>query len=260
MQNKIKEILLDAGNIISSRFLTEKTIDTKSTDVDLVTEVDKQVELFLMDKLSPLFPGAEYISEETSTDIKSADYVWVMDPIDGTVNFVHGFPMVCISLALMVKGKYELAFVYNPIIDQMFEAKRGQGAFQNGRRLKISQADTFKQCIFTTGFPYDYSSNPENNLRFFDHFNRRTQGVRRPGSAAMDMAYTAAAVMDGFWEWHLKPWDVAAGTLLVEESGGIVTNFDGNKYQFGDMNIVAANEKIHKLMMKEIDYLMTKTS
>jgi myo-inositol-1(or 4)-monophosphatase len=255
MRNKIVDIVTDAGRIIADRIHTKKEIDSKSTDVDLVTEVDRQVELFLKDRLSALLPGSEFLSEETDSELKKADKLWVMDPIDGTLNFVHGFPMVCISLALHEGGIPTHAFVYNPMIDYLFEAQQGQGTKLNGKSVRVSDHTDFKECLFSTGFPYDYPSNPENNLRYFDHFNKRIQGVRRPGSAALDMAFTASGTFDGFWEWHLKPWDVAAGILLIREAGGVVTNFEGNPYTFTDDNIVAGNPAIHKLMLIELEKL-----
>ncbi len=253
MREPIVNYLIEAGKIISSRILTKKIIDHKSTDVDLVTEVDREVELFLMDKLAALLPGSEFLSEETASEIKTAEKLWIMDPIDGTLNFVHGFPMVCISLALHENGVPTHAYVYNPIINYLFEAQRGQGAKLNGIKIHVSKNTKFKECLLSTGFPYDYPTNAENNLNYFDHFNRRVQGVRRPGSAALDMAFTASGTFDGFWEWHLKPWDVAAGILLIEEAGGVVTNFDGDPYHFGNEHIVAGNPVIHALMLKEIE-------
>ena len=255
MRDKIVNILTDAGKIIADRIHTKKEINSKSTDVDLVTEVDRQVELFLKEKLSKLLPGSEFLSEETDSELKEADKLWVMDPIDGTLNFVHGFPMVCISLALHEEGVPTQGYVYNPMINYLFEAQKGAGSKLNGRSVAVSKYTILKECLFSTGFPYDYPTNPENNLRYFDHFNRCIQGVRRPGSAALDMAFTASGTFDGFWEWHLKPWDVAAGILLIEEAGGIVTNFEGKPYQFTDNNIVAGNPVIHSLMLKEIEKL-----
>lgn len=258
MRDTIVKYLLEAGKIISSRIHTKKIIDHKSTDVDLVTEVDREVELFLMEKLSVLLPGSEFLSEETASEIKEAEKLWVMDPIDGTLNFVHGFPMVCISLALHENGIPTHAYVYNPMINYLFETQRGQGAKLNGTEIHVSKYTKLKECLLSTGFPYDYPTNRENNLNYFDHFNRLVQGVRRPGSAAMDMAFTAAGTFDGFWEWHLKPWDVAAGILLIEEAGGIVTNFDGKTYTFTDNNIVAGNPVIHALMLEEIRKIRNK--
>ncbi len=255
MRNKIVEIVGDAGKIITDRIHTKKEICSKSTDVDLVTEVDRQVELFMIERLSRLLPGSEFLSEETASTLKEADKLWVLDPIDGTLNFIHGFPMVCISLALMEGGVLTQGYVYNPLTGHLFEAQQGLGARCNGRVIRVSAAARFKECLLSTGFPYDYPTNPENNLRYFDHFNRLVQGVRRPGSAALDMAYTAAGTFDGFWECHLKPWDVAAGILLVREAGGIVTNFDGGEYRFSDNCIVTGNPAIHALMLQEIKTL-----
>ncbi len=252
MRNEIVTLLKSAGKIIADRIHTKKIIKHKSTDIDLVTEVDRQVELFLIDGLKKLIPESEFLCEETDSEIKKADKLWIIDPIDGTLNFVHGFPMVCISLALHEAGIPTHAYVYNPLINYLFEAQRGQGAKLNGEIIHVSSSTRLKECLFSTGFPYDYADNPENNLRYFDHFNRRIQGVRRPGSAALDMAFTAAGTFDGFWEWHLKPWDVAAGILLIEEAGGIVTNFDGEPYDFRDEHIVAGNPIIHALMLEEI--------
>ena len=256
MRNQIVDILKDAGKIIANRIYTKKEIDSKSTDVDLVTEVDRQVELFLKEKLSKLLPGSKFLSEETDSELKEAEKLWVMDPIDGTLNFVHGFPMVCISLALHENGIPMHGYVYNPMINYLFEAQRGNGSKLNGRSVHVSKSKKLKECLFSTGFPYDYPTNPNNNLRYFDHFNRRIQGVRRPGSAALDMAFTASGTFDGFWEWHLKPWDVAAGILLIEEAGGLVTNFEGKPYKFTDNNIVAGNPAIHELMLKELEKLI----
>lgn len=255
MRNKILEILTDAGQIISDRLHSTKQIDSKSTDIDLVTEVDCQVELFLMEKLSKLIPGSAFLSEESESELKEAEKLWIMDPIDGTLNFVHGFPIVCISLALHIDGIPTHGYVYNPLINYLFEAQKGQGTKRNGHQVSVSKNTKFKECLLTTGFPYDYPTTSENNLNYFDHFNRRTQGVRRPGSAAQDMAFTSAGTFDGFWEWHLKPWDVAAGILLVQEAGGIVSNYQGQPYKFTDNNIVAANPTIHTLMLKELEYL-----
>ena len=255
MRNKIIDILTDAGKIIAARIDTEKEIDRKSTDVDLVTEVDRQVELFLKENLSKVLPGSEFLSEETDSELKEAEKLWVMDPIDGTLNFVHGFPMVCISLALHEDGVPTHGYVYNPMINYLFEAQKDAGSKLNSKTVRVSTHTKLKECLFSTGFPYDYPTNPENNLRYFDHFNRRIQGVRRPGSAALDMAFTASGTFDGFWEWHLKPWDVAAGILLIQEAGGIVTNFEGKPYKFTDNSIVAGNPVIHRLMLEELEKL-----
>lgn len=252
MRNQILSILLSAGEIIAERIHTSKNIGHKSTYVDLVTEVDREVELQMIDALQKLLPGSEFLSEETQSRIKDAEKLWILDPIDGTLNFVHGFPMVCISLALQLDGVLQHAFVYNPVLGDLFEAERGKGATHNARTLQVSDAADFRDCLFATGFPYDYADNPDNNIELFDHFHRLAQGIRRPGSAALDLAYTAAGVFDGFWEQHLKPWDVAAGILLIREAGGIVTNFAGLPYRFGDDNILAGNPQIHAKMLRDI--------
>ena len=252
MRDAIIDILQEAGSIIRERIHTRKDIGRKSTETDLVTEVDRQVEEFTICKLRKLLPGSEFLSEETQSHIKEADKLWVLDPIDGTLNFVHGFPFVCISLALQEAGQLTRAYVYNPVLGHLFEARRGKGAYLNGDRIEVSDTRELKNSLFATGFPYDYADNPDNNLRLFDHFQRRIRGVRRPGSAALDMAFTASGTFDGFWEQHLKPWDVAAGILLIEEAGGIVSNFTGAPYRFGDKHILAANPHMHAVMLEEI--------
>ncbi len=258
MRDKIVSILEDAGKIISDRIHTKKKVDSKSTEVDLVTEVDRQVEAYLMDRLSKLLPGSKYLSEETDNKMKEADKLWIIDPIDGTVNFVHGLPFVCISLALYEDGVATHGYVYNPIINYLFEAQKGEGSFLNGSRIKVSSSTKWKECMFATGFPYDYPTNPDNNLKEFDHFHKLVQGIRRPGSAALDMAFTASGTFDGYWEQHLKPWDVAAGILLIEEAGGVVSQFDGLPYKIGDKTIVAGNPVIHRKMLKEFESFLLK--
>ncbi|MFA6793494.1 MAG: inositol monophosphatase family protein, partial [Candidatus Neomarinimicrobiota bacterium] len=213
------------------------------------------VELRMIDALQKLMPGSEFLSEETQNRIREADKLWILDPIDGTLNFVHGFPMLCISLALQTGGVLRKAFVYNPVLGDLFEAENGKGTLHNGKTVRVSENREYRDCLLATGFPYDYADNPDNNIRLFDFFHRQVQGVRRPGSAALDLAYTAAGVFDGFWEQHLKPWDVAAGMLLVREAGGIVTNFAGLPYCFGDDNILAGNPCIHASMLKDINTL-----
>ncbi|MDD3967108.1 MAG: inositol monophosphatase family protein [Candidatus Marinimicrobia bacterium] len=255
MHNQILNILYSAGKIIAERIHTRKEISHKSTYVDLVTEVDREVELRMIDALQKLMPGSEFLSEETQNHIKEADKLWILDPIDGTLNFVHGFPMVCISLALQLGGKLQNAFVYNPVLGDLFEAENGKGVFHNRKAVRVSENNEYRDCLLATGFPYDYADNPDNNIRLFDFFHRRVQGIRRPGSAALDLAYTAAGVFDGFWEQHLKPWDVAAGILLIQEAGGIVTNFEGRPYHFGDDNILAGNPQIHPKMLRDIQFL-----
>jgi len=258
--NKIKGTIVEAGKILSDHFGKIKTFTTKSTKFDLVTEADKEIELFLKKKLSELIPQSKFLAEETDSSDKKADYLWIIDPIDGTTNFVHGFPFVCISVALSVLGTVQQAFVYNPVLDDFFEAERGKGSYQNGERITVSSTDSLEKSLLATGFPYDFASCTENNVRYFEHFHKQVQGIRRPGSAALDLCYVANGVFEGFWEWYLKPWDVSAGLLIIEEANGRVTDFYGNPYQMESANILAANPVVHQKMMKEISYLMNPES
>lgn len=251
-QKEIVEIVKAAGEIIREHFHMHKQIQTKSTSIDLVTEVDKQVELYLKKEFSALIPGSAFLSEETDSELKEAEALWVIDPIDGTTNFVHGFPFVCVSVALQIHGITKHAVVYNPIMEELFSAEAGQGSYKGDIRLRISKHTEFTDCLFATGFPYHFATTKDNNICYFEHFHRLCQGVRRPGSAALDLCYVAAGIIDGYWEWHLKPWDCAAGILIVQEAGGVVTNFEEQPYRFGDKNLVAANPDLHRKMLNEI--------
>ncbi len=254
INNRLKEIAVAAGSIIKKNFHLTHRFDTKTTEYDPVTAIDIEVENFLKEQLSKLVPGSEFLSEETDSDFKDARKLWIVDPIDGTVNFLHGFPFVCTSIALQIDGIIVKGVVYNPITDELFFAEKGFGSTLNGRKIHVSTNDDFKRCLLATGFPYAYNTLENNNLTYFDHFHKKVHGIRRAGSAALDMCYVASGIFDGYWEQYLKPWDVAAGKIIVEEAAGVVTNFrDG--FTLKDNTIIASNPSLHKLMKKEIEYI-----
>lgn len=244
----VRQIVTQAGVIIRRNIDAAHPYTTKSTPFDPVTVFDRQIEDYLKRALGDLLPGSLFVAEETAAEMKAAQHVWLIDPIDGTVNFVHRFPFTCVSVALLEDGQPIYGQVEAPLLNERFVAIRGQGATRNDVPIHVSGTDRLEACLLATGFPYTYATDPQNNLRQFDYFHQRVQGIRRPGSAALDLCYTAAGVFDGYWEWHLHPWDVGAGILLIEEAGGIVTNLQGEPYRFGDSGILAAGSTIHALL------------
>lgn len=239
---------LAAGRLQRSRFATDFTVDLKGAK-DLVTELDTASEALIVGMLLDRFPTHGILAEEGSYPAGDGKHCWVIDPIDGTTNFAHGFPWFCSSIALEYDGQLQVGVIYNPITDELFTATAGGGAFLNGRRLKVSQHAPLSASLLGTGFPYDCATDPENNFDSFIRFQKAARGIRRAGAAALDLAYLAAGRLDGFWEVKLKPWDVAAGTLLIQEAGGMVTAFDGSPYQIRNHRILASNGLIHQEMI-----------
>ncbi len=232
------------------------SIRTKTSFKDIVTYLDIEVENRLKEELLKILPGSEFLAEESDSSLKKgADKLWVIDPIDGTTNFVHQLPFYCISVALQLAGELVLALVYNPALNEFFEAGKGQGARLNQRIIKVSATKDIKQSLLATGFAYNFSQTANNNVKYFEYFQGNSQGIRRLGSAALDICYVAKGIFDGFWELYLNSWDVAAGILLVEEAGGKVTNFQGEPYTFGDKSILAANKTMHGIMLERINNL-----
>jgi myo-inositol-1(or 4)-monophosphatase len=241
------EAALAAGRLQRSRFATDVAVDLKGAK-DLVTELDTASEALIVGMLLERFPGHGILAEEGSYPAGDGRHTWIIDPIDGTTNFAHGFPWFCSSIALERDGQLQVGVIYNPINDELFTATAGSGAFLNGRRLKVSQRAPLSASLLGTGFPYDCATDPENNFDSFIRFQKAARGIRRAGAAALDLAYLAAGRLDGFWELKLKPWDVAAGTLLIQEAGGTVTAFDGGPYRVRNHRILASNGLIHHEM------------
>ncbi|RME90715.1 MAG: inositol monophosphatase [Anaerolineae bacterium] len=219
--------------------------------MDLVTEVDRQSEAYLLGEIQRRFPGHRVHAEETGGLEGDDDHLWYVDPLDGTVNYAHRIPIFCVSIAYARRGEMQLAVVYDPMREEMFTAERGGGARLNGRPIHVSEARELGKSLLVTGFPYNIWTSSVDNLDNFARFSKRTQGVRRLGSAALDLAYVAAGRFDGFWELSLKPWDVAAGGLIAEEAGARVTNLDGGAdYLSPPQSILAATPGIYEQMMK----------
>ncbi len=247
------EAVTRAGGMQLARFGTHMRVDKKG-EIDLVTEVDVAVERMLRDLIADRFPDHGVLAEELGGDtaVPASGYCWVFDPIDGTTNYAHGLPIFCASLALEVDGRPEVAAVYDPSRQELFTAERGVGAFLNGRRLAVSPSATLIDALLVTGFPYDVHDTAEDIVGLFGEFIRRARAVRRLGSAALDLCYVGAGRMDGFWEQRLRPWDVAAGALVVEEAGGQVTGMDGSVFGSRRGHVLASNGHVHQEMLQVI--------
>lgn len=241
-----------AGAIQRERLWGEHHIRFKG-EVDLVTEVDRACEDLIVASIRAAHPGHGILAEEGTRDVGTSRHRWIVDPLDGTTNYAHGFPWFCVSIALEIDGDVMLGVIYQPVMDELFTAVKGEGASVNGRPLRVSDRQPLKQCLLATGFPYDRTAENENNFANFFNFQFAARAIRRAGSAALDLAYVAAGRLDGYWEIKLNPWDVAAGQLLVTEAGGRVTNHAGEPYAIDDHRILASNGFIHDEMLAVLE-------
>jgi myo-inositol-1(or 4)-monophosphatase len=239
----------EAGAVLHDYYQTGVTVKYKG-EIDLVTEADHASEALILKRIRSAYPDCAILSEESGASANTSSAVWIADPLDGTTNFAHGLPIFSVTLALVVDGVIEVGVTYNPIYDELYTARRGQGAFLNSERLRVSSATTLDRALLVTGFPYDRRTNPNNNIRQFANFLLRAQGVLRLGSAALDLAAVAAGRLDGYWEARINPWDVAAGALLVTEAGGQVTMPDGSPLDLFSRQIVASNGLIQNAMIE----------
>ena len=245
------EIVLRAGEIQLSRRESGFQIDKKGT-IDLVTEVDLECEKMCRAVVAERFPHHDILAEELSSgpgQPRTSRYRWVFDPLDGTTNYAHGLPVFCASLALEIDERVEVGAIYDPTRKELFTGERGQGAFVNGTRLRVSETRSLLDALLVTGFPYDVHEKLVPLLAMFGAFLGEARAVRRLGSAALDLCYVAAGRFDGFWEQTLKPWDVAAGALIVEEAGGRITGMDGSQFDPAAAHLVASNGQIHEAML-----------
>jgi len=242
-----------AGDILRAGYGRQHQIDRKGL-IDLVTEVDRQSESFLLGELRRRFPRYRILAEESGSLSGDDCCIWYIDPLDGTVNYAHAVPFFSVSLALQMEGVLRLGVVYDPLRDECFSAERGQGARLNGQPIHVSDSRDLLHSLLVTGFPYDIRENPDNNLDNYVRFSLLTQGVRRLGSAALDLAYVACGRLDGYWELRLNPWDVAAGGLIAQEAGATVTNYHGElDFISTPQSILAANPHIHPLMLEVLN-------
>lgn len=236
----------EAGALQRARYETELRIDSKSRPIDLVTEVDRACEALVVETLRRERPGDDVLAEEGGAHADAgAAWRWIVDPLDGTVNFAHGYPCFCVSIGVERDGARHVGVVYDPLRDELFEAVRGGGARRNGRPIRVSRTDTVQRALLATGFAYDVHDSPDDNLDRLVRAVKRAGGVRRDGSAAIDLCYVACGRFDGYWELKLHPWDVAAGLLVVEEAGGRATDLAGGPAPASGREILASNGRLH---------------
>jgi len=246
--NIAKEAAIAAGNILIRLFGQVRHI-TKKGDIDLVTEADFQSEKTIIEIIRRHFPQDSILAEEAGGREHSSNRTWLIDPLDGTTNFVHGFPFFAVSIGLEVDEKPVVGVVLNPFMDELFETARGAGAFLNSKPIAVSRTPKLAEALLATGFPYDIHEKAEEVLNRLKKMVVTSQGVRRPGAAAIDLCYVAAGRLDGFWEQGLKPWDTAAGMIMIQEAGGKLSTFQGGHYSPYQNSIVAANPFIHEAMI-----------
>jgi myo-inositol-1(or 4)-monophosphatase len=243
------ETALEAGKILREEYALPPDIRYKG-DVDLVTQADRRSEQAIVTRLAKFFPEHTIAAEEGTGHVRGSEFHWHVDPLDGTTNFAHKYPCFAVSVALTQNEILLAGVVYNPIYNELFAAARGEGATLNGQKITVSKVETLSTSLLCTGFPvHKRLANP--NIHYYYDFTLRSHGVRRDGSAALDLACVAAGRFDGFWEFGLKPWDTAAGVLLVQEAGGTISDFHGQPYQLGGPVVLATNSLIHEEMREK---------
>lgn len=247
-----------AGTIINRAAQDVSAIKVlNKTFNDFVSEVDHASEQAIIETLKEAYPNHSFLGEESGQEINNAEYLWIIDPLDGTTNFLHGFPQYAISIALVHQGQLSQAVVYDPTNNLLFTASKGRGAFLNDRRIRVSQRTKLQMALIGTGFPFRDFQHLDTYMAMLKDMIKQTSGIRRPGAAALDLAYVAAGWTDGFWEIQLSPWDIAAGGLLIKEAGGIVADFEGNEHWIHSGNIVAGNPKIFAQMLQTLQPHLT---
>ena len=246
----VTSLCKEAGRIAVERWGTPLQV-TRKGEVDLVTDVDLELEELIEKGITRRFPEHIVLGEEGKQEERpqEAEYLWLVDPLDGTTNYVHGHPCFCVSLAMAHRGEVLLGCVYDPLRNELFYSTRGDGATLNGAQIRVSSTDSLISSLLCTGFPYERASLTDSNVIHLGKLINRIQGVRRGGSLALDLAYVAAGRLDGHWEFHVKPWDTAAGGLLVEEAGGRISGVEEERWSPFDSDVVATNGEIHEALL-----------
>jgi myo-inositol-1(or 4)-monophosphatase len=248
----VAQLARNAGELIMKLKAGQRLISYKSAR-DMVTEVDRSSEDLIVSFIQDKYPDHDILAEESETKVtRSSEYLWIIDPLDGTTNFVHDFPAYCVSIGVVHDGEVIAAAIYDPLRNEMFEAGKGQGAFLNGEPIQVSPTGEMSRTLLATGFPYANDEAFDLNMRIWTGIYGQTQGLRRAGAAALDMAWTACGRLDGFWEFSLQPWDIAAGVLLVKEAGGLVSSPIQARFDLFEGNIIASNSIIHQVLREEI--------
>ncbi|MFA7325067.1 MAG: inositol monophosphatase family protein [Candidatus Kapaibacterium sp.] len=249
----INNTITNSGNILRSGFGSKFQIDNKIGKNNLVTEYDYKSETYIVEEIKKAYPTHNIISEEKGSVNNNSDYDWIIDPLDGTVNYANNIPIFSVSIALSKNGELIAGAVYQPILDELFSAELGNGAKLNGEPIKVSNKSDMNTSLLVTGFPYDINNDPKNAIRSFTNIVKRGIPIRRLGSAALDLAYVACGRFEGFWEVNLNSWDVAAGILIVNEAGGKCTNYKGIQSLVDDQEILATNGEIHEEALRAIN-------
>jgi len=248
------EIAREAGALLMGYFHRRVKVEYKG-DVDLVTEADRASEALITKRIRERWPGHNIMGEEGTRSEQGSDYRWYVDPLDGTTNFAHGYPVFCVSLGLEHKDERVAAVIFDPTREEMFTAEKGGGALLNGQPIHVSSIANLAECLVATGFPsHKRHKNP--NIFFYHQITLKTHGVRRAGSAALDLCNVASGRFDGFWEFNLNPWDTAAGVLIVQEAGGQVTRFDGQPFRIDSRETLASNGQVHEALLREFQAIL----
>ncbi len=250
MIQDIIQVSREAGEIVREGFGKNFNVEYKTNEANLVTDIDKASEKYIKEFIQKKYPSHSILAEEGGETKNDSEYLWVVDPIDGTTNFAHGLPIFSISIGLQQNGKTIAGVVYDVMQDIVYSAEKGAGAFEGSQKIHVSSNDNLAHSVLVTGFPYNISDNPENALEKFAALTKASRGIRRLGSAAIDFCYVAKGVFDGFWEVYLHPWDICAGKLIIEEAGGLVTGFKGDEIDIYTKRILATNGNIHKTMIE----------
>ncbi len=254
--SELKSVLMQAvqsaGDFILSKFKTTFKVDHKDGINNLVTEVDTASELLIINIIKKHFPDHGFIGEEYGDANMEATYKWVIDPIDGTVNFAHGVPLCCVSIGVLYQDELILGAVYNPMMQELFFAEKGKGAFLNDQAIVVSKHAVLEKAFLVTGFPYNFPEDVD-PVKVFAYFAQRKYPLRRLGSAALDLCWVAAGRFDAFWEYNLQPWDIAAGMLIAQEAGAICTTFDGSPLEIYSKQLLVSNSHLHQALLNEIN-------
>ena len=253
MEKFIKNIIVNAGKILMENFRSAQRVDKKE-NAGYVTEADNMSEEFIIESILKEYNGHGILAEESGNQGIECAYKWIIDPLDGTTNYVHGLPWFCVSIACEFEGDIIVGGVYNPAIDELFFAELNKGAYLNNKKITVSQTGKLCDSLLATGFYYNKGRKLESAVKKFGIIKEKALSVRRIGAAAIDLAYTAAGRFDGYWEKDLSPWDMAAGLLIVKEAGGVISNFDGTGSTVYDKEIIASNGLIHKEMSDILKY------